>query len=266
MSELPGECRGLKDLRMLNRWLTGKGCHTSCFWQMGHLLILSRILHFNGIIVASRGLNSETGGFGGLCGIETIMQDEGIWCNVKFWGQLLVWIFWSCLQPGSVLEVQKGIFLTEKTHSVTGVPGLRRNTKYMHWVYYGACYISYSFGSTLHSGSKVLKASTGQCRDFALDPWTDFRIISDQISPKAKFFGASSIEKIVTLKTDHHFQMNRQCILYLKCWNHRLAFLYFLLYFQPKPLAERKSTRTALNPTLFVTEFTIQQINKATQL
>lgn len=46
----------------------------------------------------------------------------------------------------------------------------------------------------------VLRASSGQCRDFALVPWTDFKIISIQISPKAKLFCVSGTEKNVTLK------------------------------------------------------------------
>lgn len=42
----------------------------------------------------------------------------GIGFNVKLRGQIFVRIFWSCLQPGSGLQVQKGIFLTEKPDSV----------------------------------------------------------------------------------------------------------------------------------------------------
>lgn len=107
---------------------------------------------------------------------------------------------------------------------------------------------------------------TGQCRDFALVPWTDFRIISVRVSPKAIFFLFLALKNMSCWKIRYHFQVNRQCILYVKCWNHSPAFPYFPLHFQPKPLAERKSTWTALNPTLFLIEFTIQQINKAMQL
>lgn len=41
---------------------------------------------------------------------------------------------------------------------------------------------------------------TGKCRDFVLVPWTDFRIISVQVNPKAIFSSISGIEKYVMLK------------------------------------------------------------------
>lgn len=199
------------------------------------------------------------------------MQDEETGFNVKFRGQILAWLFWSCLYPGPGLQVLKGIFLAEKTDFVivihTNIAVLHWNAIYIYNFHIScrACYISQSFGSTLHTCPEL----NWTMQRFCLSPRDRFQNFFCSGQSKSIFFSFFlflALKNMSCWKIRYHFQVNRQCILYVKCWNHNPTFPYFPLHFQPKPLAERKSTWTALNPTLFLIEFTIQQINKAMQL